>query len=72
MVGRTVPHVLDPENLKAAPFHPKYVVASQAEDGDLVDLCPLLQVLKPKALVKVPDQVNEAKLREEIFQELNL
>ena len=70
MIGYVVLHFLDTDYFKAAPFHSNDVVASQSEDGAMSDLCLRVQVLKPAALEKSPDQINEIELCEEICHAL--
>ena len=56
-------HVLYPNKFEAAPVRPKVAITSRAEDGDLSSLFPSLQLMKPVALLEVPDHINKAKLR---------
>ena len=72
MGGRVVLYFPDPDELIAAPVFPEDVVALRAEDSALADFYPRLQVPKPEALEKVPEQVNGAELREEIYHNLAL
>ena len=62
VVGCVVAHVLYPNKFEELPVRPEDIIASQAEDGALSDLCPSLQVPKPAALLEVPDQVNKTEL----------
>ena len=62
VVGCVVAHVSYPNKFEALPVNPVDIIASQAEDGALYDLCPSIQVPKPAALLEVPDQVNKTEL----------
>ena len=59
---RVFTHVLYPNKFEAVIVRPDDVIASQAEDGTLSELCPSLKVPKLEALLEVPHQVNKAKL----------
>ena len=63
-------HVTNPYQLEATLGRSENVVTYLPEDGSLPDLGPIHQVLEPKALAEVADQVYETVLRKEVRHSL--
>ena len=61
-------HIL--QEFEATLVGPENVIAPQAEDSDLSDLCPSLKVSKTATLSEVPAQINKTKLYKEVHQAL--
>ena len=70
MVWRVIAHVYNLDEFEPTLVRPENVISPQAEDSDLSDLCPSLQVSEPAAFSEVPDQVNKTDLHKEVHQAL--